>query len=214
LLYTLGLVYDLSEEGNITQYLKSTPDASRLKLLLEVAQGLQYLHSLDIIHGNLKGTNVLISESKVAQVSDYGLHALLNPKFAAAATPGMNQTGRWLAPERDNSKPADVFAFAMLAIELYTGEVPFGPEMKPERATLLISEGKRPGMPPGLTEEIRKCIKSCWDQNPNKRPTIDQVVNTLERVVNPGANKPPKLVKGEGKGEGKARWWRLVLCSK
>ena len=74
-IFQLALVYDWCDNGNITQYLKSHPDASRPKLvnfpprstcircselersfkLLQVAKGLQYLHSLNVIHENVKG---------------------------------------------------------------------------------------------------------------------------------------------------------------
>ena len=71
----LALVHDWAQNGDITQYLKSNPGASRYELvkvhlwsvhdafsdrfrkLLQVARGLQHLHSLEIIHGNLKGVS-------------------------------------------------------------------------------------------------------------------------------------------------------------
>ena len=74
-IFQLALVYDWSHNGNIIQYLESNPDTSRPELvsiylhsvrsafpdiclkLLQVAKGLQYLHSLDIVHGDLKGVS-------------------------------------------------------------------------------------------------------------------------------------------------------------
>jgi len=72
-IFQLALVYDWGYNGNIMQYLESHPNASRSELvsvllcfarssfpdqyskLLQVAKGLQYLHSLDVVHGDLKG---------------------------------------------------------------------------------------------------------------------------------------------------------------
>jgi len=144
---------------------------------------------------------VVVSEAGIAQVCDYGLSAVIsNPVFTIAATPGVAGSSRWLAPEIIDpprkagskpiaaSKPADVFAFAMLAVEVFSGMVPFG-NMKNESVVIQIASGKRPAKPQateqlGLTAEMWKFIERCWNANPNKRPTIDQVVSTWEGFVN------------------------------
>lgn len=54
-LFQLALVYDWGQNGNITQYVLSNPDAFRPSLLLDVAKGLEYLHHLGIPHGGIKG---------------------------------------------------------------------------------------------------------------------------------------------------------------
>jgi serine/threonine protein kinase len=144
--------------------------------------------------------NVLISKSGNAQVGDYGLSSIIsNPTFTIAATPGVAGSSRWLAPEIIDppggagskpltaSKSADVFAFAMLAVEVFAGKVPFG-DMKNESVVVQIVAGKRPEKPLaaeqlGLSVEMWKFIEKCWNQNPNKRPSMDQVVNTWEGFV-------------------------------
>ena len=233
--FQLALVYEWGQNGNITQFLESNPHASRSKLvtpllclvpvcrliclkLLQVAKGLQYLHSFDVVHGDLKGVsalspqtyatlmnfieaNVLISKSGSAQVCDYGLSPIIsNPIFTVVATQGVAGSSRWLAPEIIDpptgagskpltaSKSADVFAFAMLAVEVFTGRVPFW-NMKSGRVLPKIVSGKRPDKPLaaeqlGLTLEMWKFIEKCWNQNPNKRPSIDQVVSAWEGFVN------------------------------
>ena len=139
---------------------------------------------------------MLISKVGKAQVCDYGL----SPMFTIAATPGATRPSRWLAPEivgppskarskpLTASKPADVFAFAMLAVEVFTGKVPFG-NMKNKSVVIQIANGKRPDKPQaadqlGLTAEMWKFIGQCWNANPNKRPIIDEVVRTWEGFVN------------------------------
>ena len=114
-----------------------------------------------------------------------------------AATPGVVGISRWLAPElinpprkKGNQQPAgteqaDIFAFAMLAIELFTGALPFG-DVRHETAILMIAQGQRPGKPQaaenrGFTPEIWKSIQKCWNQNPAKRPGIDDVVGAWQR---------------------------------
>lgn len=145
--------------------------------------------------------NVVMSASGDAQVCDYGLSLITsNPSFTIAATPGVVGTSRWLAPEIINppsnssskpstsSKPADVFAFAMLAVEVFTGKVPFG-SMKNEAVVISIAKGKRPEKPPaaeelGLTADMWRFIEKCWNQNPSERPNITEVVDAWEGFVN------------------------------
>jgi hypothetical protein len=136
---------------------------------------------------------VLVSETETAQVCDYGLSALVsNPTFAISL-----RSCRWLAPEITNppsskpltaSKSADVFAFAMLAVEVFTGEVPFGNTTEGSVA-IQIASGKRPARPQsaerfGLTAGMWMFMEKCWMTNPSNRPTIDEVVRTWEGFVN------------------------------
>ena len=85
------------------------------------------------------------------------------------------------------SKAADVFAFGMFAVEVFTGKIPFE-EQKIEAVVLHISQGGRPEMPQnaqavGLTVEMWNVLESCWQQNPKKRPTMQEVVRKWQRFV-------------------------------
>lgn len=85
------------------------------------------------------------------------------------------------------SKAADMFAFGMLAVEVFTGNVPFV-EQSNQEVVFQILGGVRPGMPEnakevGLTAQMWKLITSCWQENPKKRPTIGEVVVRLREFV-------------------------------
>ena len=99
----------------------------------------------------------------------------------------------WLAPEIVRpgtiveSKPADIFAFAMLALEIFTGKLPFE-ERGRTKGINRILKGDRPQFPQdaediGLTIQIQSFLEKCWCQDPEERPTIDEVVSTLERLL-------------------------------
>jgi len=143
---------------------------------------------------------VVISKTGRAQVCDYGLSPIIsNPIFTIAATPGVAGSSRWLAPEvigppKPSSKPmmasksADVFAFAMLVVEVFSGKFPFR-GMKNESVVVQIASGKRPtklraAEQLGLSAEMWKFVEKCWSASPNKRPTIDEVVRIWEGFVN------------------------------
>ena len=121
-----------------------------------------------------------------------------DPRFTVSATHESLENSRWLAPEITEpprrghvmvreSKAADVFAFGMLAVEIFTGEVPFV-EQGEEAVVLQILKGGRPKMPEdaqevGLTIEMWGLIESCWRQNPKKRPTIKNVVVRWKELI-------------------------------
>ena len=95
------------------------------------------------------------------------------------------------------TKPGDVFSFAMLAVEVFTGKIPFE-EQRNEMVALRISEGGRPEMPKdalevGLTDEVWKLLESCWQRDPKKRPTMGEVVRRWEKFVKrtPSESFPP-----------------------
>ena len=133
-------------------------------------------------------------------MTEYGLAPInSDPSFTVAATPGAVGTSRWLAPEIITparrasampvmeSKAADVFAFGMFAVEVFTGKIPFE-EHKNEAVVLRISQGGRPEIPRnaqavGLTTEMWNVLESCWQQNPKKRPTMQEVVMKWQRFV-------------------------------
>ena len=111
--------------------------------LSDIAKGLCYLHSCNIIHGDLKGVcvysksrfttvlmphelNILVNDFGHALITDFGLAAVArNLDSVSSAPPQRGHTQRWAAPEildeGPNSKEADIFAFAMVMIEVRHG---------------------------------------------------------------------------------------------
>ena len=63
--------------GTAIFFVEKYPQTNVLKLLSEVAEGLGYLHSKGIVHGDLRGANVLVSEDGVARLPDFGLSKFL-----------------------------------------------------------------------------------------------------------------------------------------
>ena len=103
---------------------------------------------------------------------------------------------RWLAPEiiklppnatGMESKPADIFAFAMLVIEVFTGKLPFEGQSSSGAANRIF-RGDRPPFPQnaenvGFTVQMWELLQGCWDSNPAERPTIGGVVTTWESLL-------------------------------
>ncbi|CAE6408134.1 unnamed protein product [Rhizoctonia solani] len=92
----IGMVSPWMENGNLPRYLKQTPSADRRNLCLQICDGLSYLHKIGIIHGDLKGANVLISANGTPVLADFGnsLHSNQTMKFTNTTSAG-SLTVRW-----------------------------------------------------------------------------------------------------------------------
>lgn len=96
----------------------------RSGIALGAARGIEYLHSQgpNVSHGNIKSSNILLTKSYDARVSDFGLAHLVGP----SSTP--NRVAGYRAPEvtdpRKVSQKADVYSFGVLLLELLTGKAP------------------------------------------------------------------------------------------
>ncbi|KAK9670515.1 hypothetical protein RND81_13G206500 [Saponaria officinalis] len=100
--------------------------SQRLKIAVDVARCLVFLHERGVPHGNLKPTNILLTNPDLsARLTDYGLHRLMTPAGIAEQTLNLGALG-YSAPELVNStKPvpstkADVYAFGVILMELLT----------------------------------------------------------------------------------------------
>ncbi|KAJ7721125.1 kinase-like domain-containing protein [Mycena metata] len=124
---SLCMVSPWMEHGTVLNYLNAHGRANIGKLLFEVAQGLEYLHSNDIVHGDLRGANILINQDWSACLADFGLSGFSD---ATANQTSSKRAGSiyWMAPQllapeqfktRFTRTPAsDVYAFACVCLEV------------------------------------------------------------------------------------------------
>lgn len=79
---------------------------------------------------------------------------------------------------------ADVFSFGSLLYEIVTCTVPFGGgNISKEELTQRVGrQGERPLLPPGMAAHFRDLIVQCWQQHPQARPNMKQIVNTLAAI--------------------------------
>ncbi|KAL1689975.1 kinase-like domain-containing protein [Schizophyllum commune] len=204
---TLYMCSPWQDRGDLPHYLRERPDVDRLVLITQTADALHYLHANGIVHGDIKGKNVLISSTGDALLCDFGLAIVLSDLAVLSGNPSdLNGvgTGRYMAPELfaltgdhegdgegegDVAKTmaSDVFAFGMLVAEIITGHVPMH-HLRYDMAVLFaVAQGKRPHRPAAWRDTHEEVLwllaERCWDADPKKRPASKDIHEFLRWYV-------------------------------
>ncbi|KDQ55371.1 hypothetical protein JAAARDRAFT_37378 [Jaapia argillacea MUCL 33604] len=152
-----SMVFPFYKNGNIMSYLKSGMGDGGA-LLLDVASALVYMHNLDppIAHGDIKGSNILISDDGHALLTDLGLGSVA--AYSNFSIANIGSACRWLAPEIiypgpgfegeiRGSREGDVYSFGMTVLEVFTGEEPFANRKYGSMVVYDVINGRRPPRP-------------------------------------------------------------------
>ncbi|KAG6330883.1 hypothetical protein ID866_8208 [Astraeus odoratus] len=191
---TISIVSQWMEKGNAHDYVQDTTIDPR-PLVTGIARGLHYLHNHQpgaVIHGDLKGLNVLIAEDGRALLTDFGLSYLGDSSFSISIPlVGEGCTLNWASPEIldgcRTAPKADVWAFGMTTLELFTHKNPFYGFTK-TAVTCRITQGRLPERPSKETTYARMsdgwwnlCV-SCWNRDPLRRPEMSEIVERIGTV--------------------------------
>ncbi|KAL0064049.1 Rho guanine nucleotide exchange factor [Marasmius tenuissimus] len=174
----LCLISPWMERGDLTRYLKSAQkqnaDVDRLLLAYDVAAGLSYLHSKKIVHGDLKGPNVLMNADERALIGDFGLSRVVETH-----TPGLfNST----------TERSDIYAYAGVCYEIFTGKQPFYKLHDMAIFDAVVNREERPDRPEEareLSDSIWEIMMSCWQYDQHLRPSVGDVFARIGELKNP-----------------------------
>ncbi|OHT14256.1 TKL family protein kinase [Tritrichomonas foetus] len=157
-----------------------------------ISAGMTYLHSLDVLHRDLKTQNVLLNKHKMPIICDFGS----SRKAEAQKTMTMNSAGtsNYMAPEffvgGHYNKEVDVYSFGMMLWEMLTKEVPFYGFEAPQVIYTVVIQKQRPDIPENTPPRLKQLIEMCWAQEPSERPQFDRIKRLFEtgEVQFPGNN--------------------------
>jgi len=182
-----------ARNGDLPTYLKANPNAPQDLLIYDVALGLQYLEQKGLVHGDLKGFNILISDSGTACITDFGGSLFRNDGTVSltvgASTQGGCCTWRWAAPEflhTSELRPtfkSDIWAFGCVCFEVLTGLPPFHEYFNESGIILKLAGGMLPcgsstlrDLHPGM----RELLDWCWNKEPTARPSCREILRMLK----------------------------------
>ncbi|GAB2289137.1 hypothetical protein Dimus_023440 [Dionaea muscipula] len=162
----------------------------RLLISMDVAFGMEYLHSKNIVHFDLKSDNLLVNlrdpHRPICKVGDLGLSKV---KCQTLISGGVRGTLPWMAPELLNgssslvSEKVDVFSFGIVMWELLTGEEPYADLHYGAIIGGIVSNTLRPPVPDNCEPDWRSLMERCWSGEPSERPIFTEIVNELRAMA-------------------------------
>ena len=175
------------------------PHSRAVRILRDVASAMAHAHEHAVAHRDLKPDNVLLS-SGYAVVTDFGVAKAVSSARSVEdlelTTRGMTVgTPAYMAPEQATADPAadhrvDIYAFGVMAYELFTGQRPFVGKSAQELLVAHITKvpppiaDRRPDLPPPLASLVMRCLAKA----PDDRPNAPEIVDLLDTAISTGTS--------------------------
>ena len=174
------------QKGSLYDFLHSHDSfvwSDKIRVSIQIAKGLSYLHSHSIIHRDLKSLNVLLTENLQPKIGDFGLSRYKDT--LTTMTTGVG-TPIWMAPElllmEDYDYRADIYSYGVILWEIETREKPFNDLMPQQIMMKAIQKMKQEEIPKETPQGLAKIISQCWSHRQEDRPELNQVIIDMEKL--------------------------------
>ncbi|XP_066189860.1 serine/threonine-protein kinase PAK 3-like [Sylvia atricapilla] len=177
----LWLVMEYVDGGTLTSVLIRVFIEERMIAAIsrECLKALDFLHSRNVIHRDVKSDNILLGMDGSVKLTDFGLCAQLTPERSTRCT--VLGSPYWVAPEilkkKEYGTQVDIWALGIVAIEMLEGEPPYFKE-SPGKAQRLIARNRYPPlrMPSRMSVLFHAFLHSCLDIDPSIRWTARELL--------------------------------------
>lgn len=170
---------DAGSIGDLLCFKKKLNEPQIRMIVFQVTKGLEYLHSLPLIHRDIKAGNILLNKKGQVKLADFGVSALMESDAAKHQT----QIGSpfWMAPELIQGEGynvlVDIWSLGMTILEMTDFEHPFF-ECNPLSAVFTIVSKPPPTVldPSAWSDDFLDFMSLCLTKDPNKRPSATQLL--------------------------------------
>lgn len=153
------------------------------RIAFDIARGLEYAHSLGVIHADLKPRNILLTRTEEVKISDWGLG-----RIATSSSMAMGHTPGYAAPEQVLGLPldrrTDVFQLGAVFYEMLTGDNPFAHGSLTERDEKTANlTPEKPSAKVPKVQPLDDLVMSCLEKDPANRPGMHEFREILSRYM-------------------------------
>lgn len=191
-----GIVMEFMERGSVQSLLKNLsgppPWPLAFRLAHQVALGMNFLHSRNLMHHDLKPSNVLLDKDLNAKLADFGLSRVSTSALSSKRPTEQKSGGsyKYMPPEAFETsyqahRAFDSYSYSILLWSIMTGEEPY-PDACYNRVALRIPEGDRPScekikqIKVEGVKDLLELMERCWQKDPTKRPTSSDCLKVTE----------------------------------
>nr|XP_061795667.1 tyrosine-protein kinase Lyn [Nerophis lumbriciformis] len=182
------IITEFMANGSLLDFLKSNAGCKlQLPKLIDfaaqIAEGMAYIERKKYIHRDLRAANVLVSETLLCKIADFGLARVISDDEYTAKG-GTKFPIKWTAPEAINYSSftikSDMWSFGVLLYEVVTlGKIPY-PGMTKAEVMSSVQRGYRMQCPDNCPAELYNIMMSCWNSAPDDRPTFEYMQSVLD----------------------------------
>jgi len=190
-----GSLYKLLHRPQPPQVTAALSEARRMRMALDVAKGMHYLHSCDpiIVHRDLKSPNLLVDKHWMVKVCDFGLSRMKNHTFLSSKSNA--GTPEWMAPEVLRNEPSDeksdIWSYGVIFWELLTLKEPWN-GLNPMQVVGAVGfSGNSLAIPEDARPEAKSLCEDCFRGNAKDRPSFLEIQKRLRpmqaMITRPGS---------------------------